>query len=215
MIKIFGSTLSPFVRKSLAFAAEKGVEVESIPLGLNAVDPDFLAASPFRKIPALQDGDFRISDSTAMCFYLEGLKADPQLIPTENKARARTIWYDEIADTILSGCGGKMFFNRIVSERFLGKPGDKAMADKAEAEELPPILAWLESAVPASGYLVGENLTLADIAIASTCVNLDHCSNALRSGEYPRLVAYLEKIHSRPSFANMIAKEKAFLAKAA
>jgi glutathione S-transferase len=52
---LFGSSISPFVRKVLAFAAEKGLELESKPLGMGSDDPDFLAASPFRKIPALQE----------------------------------------------------------------------------------------------------------------------------------------------------------------
>jgi glutathione S-transferase len=96
---VFGSSISPFVRKVLASAAEKGIEVESKPLGLGSDDPDFLAASPFRKIPALQDGDFRISDSSAIVAYLDALKPDPELIPHEPRARARAIWFDEFADT--------------------------------------------------------------------------------------------------------------------
>jgi glutathione S-transferase len=55
---VSGSSMSPYVRKVLAFAAEKGIEVESRPLGLGSEDPDFRAASPFRKIPAFRDGDF-------------------------------------------------------------------------------------------------------------------------------------------------------------
>ena len=61
---VYGASLSPFVRKVLAFAAEKGIEVEHKPLGLGSDDPDFLEASPFRKIPGFRDGDFAISDSS-------------------------------------------------------------------------------------------------------------------------------------------------------
>ena len=49
---VYGASLSPFVRKVLAYGAEKGLELEHKPLGLGSDDPDFLAASPFRKIPA-------------------------------------------------------------------------------------------------------------------------------------------------------------------
>ena len=55
---IYGSSMSPFVRKALAFAAEKGVAVESLPGGMGGGSPAFKAASPFGKIPALEDGDF-------------------------------------------------------------------------------------------------------------------------------------------------------------
>jgi glutathione S-transferase len=210
---VFGSSISPYVRKVLAFAAEKGIEVESKPLGLGSDDPDFRAASPFRKIPALQDGDFRLSDSSAIVAYLDALKPDPELIPCEARARARTIWFDEFADTVLMGCGRTMFFNRLVAPRFLQREGDLAAADKAEREELPPVLDYLESVLPDSGFLVEDRLTLADLAVASPFVNLQHIGVDL--GSRPKLAAYLETILSRPSFKHWVDRETAFLARAA
>jgi glutathione S-transferase len=210
---VFGSSISPYVRKVLAFAAEKGIEVESKPVGLGSQDPEFLAASPFRKIPALQDGEFSISDSSAIIAYLDALKADPELIPTEPRARARTVWYDEFGDTILMGCGRTIFFNRVVAPRFLKRDGDLAAADRAEREELPPILDYLEGVIPDSGFLVENRLTLADLAVASPFVNLGHIEVDL--GARPRLGAYLERILARPSFSQWVERETAFLARAA
>jgi len=209
---IFGSTVSPFVRKAVAFANEKGIAYELKQLGLGSTDPDFLAASPFRKIPALQDGDYRLADSSAIVHYLEALHPEPALIPADPQERGRVIWFDEFGDTIVSACGGKMFFNRIVSPRFLGQPGDLVTADKAEAEELPPILAWLEGQIPASGFLVGDRLTLADLAVASPFVNLEHCGVTVDTVRYPKLAAYVAGILARPSFARMVAGEKRLLA---
>src|SRR3954447_17521113 len=140
MMIVYGSSLSPFVRKVLAYGAEKGIALECQPIGLGSDDLQFLEASPFRKMPGFRDGDFAISDSSAIIHYLEAKFPNPALIPAERKARARTIWYDEFADTILTGCGAKMFFNRIVAPRLFGRLGDLAAADKAEKEELPPIL---------------------------------------------------------------------------
>jgi glutathione S-transferase len=210
---VYGSSLSPFVRKVLVFAAEKGIEVESKPLAPGVVDPDFIAASPFKKIPALRDGDFAIADSSAIIAYMDALKADPELIPSEPKARARTVWYDEFADTILFDCGRKMFFNRIVAPRFLKREGDTAAADTAEQQELPPILDYLESVVPESGFLVEDRLTLADIAVASPFVNFRHLE--LGVGDRPKLLAYVERILARPSFSHWADRETAFLARAA
>ena len=213
---VYGSSLSPYVRKVLAFGAEKGIELESRPLGLASDDPGFLEASPFKKIPGFRDGDFAISDSSAIVHYLEAKFPNPALIPAEPKARARTIWYDEFADTILTGCGAKMFFNRLVAPRFLGRAGDLALADKAEKEELPPILDYLERVVPdAGGFLVGESITLADLSVASPFANLAHLQVNPNEARYPRTLAYVEAILSRPSFAHWIEREKAFLEKTA
>lgn len=210
---VYGSSISPYVRKVLAFAAEKGIDVESKPIGLASQEPDFVAASPFRKFPAIRDGDFTLADSSAIVAYLEALRPEPALIPAEPRARARTIWFDEFADTLLFGCGRKMFFNRLVSPRFLGRPGDLDEAARAEAEELPPLLDYLESQVAESGFLVEDRLTLADVAVCSPFVNLEHVGVAI--GDRPRLKAYVEAILARPSFAGWVEREKAFLARAA
>jgi glutathione S-transferase len=212
---VYGSSLSPFVRKVLAFAAEKGIETELKPSGLGNKDPEFLEASPFGKMPGLRDGDFAISDSSAIVAYMEAVKPEPNLIPTEPRARARTIWFDEFSDTILFACGGKLFFNRIVAPRFLGQPGDEAIAAKAECEELPPLLDYLEQAIPASGFLVEDRLTLADISVASPFVNLGHLNVAIDGDRHPKLKAYVAAILARPSFAPWIEKETAFLERTA
>ena len=72
---LYGSSFSPFVRKVLAYAAERGIEMELVQTRLDSADPEFLRASPFRKMPAFTDGDFAISDSTAIITYLEPLGA--------------------------------------------------------------------------------------------------------------------------------------------
>src|SRR5688500_14319708 len=213
---LYGSSLSPFVRKVLAYAAEKGIELHSQPVGPGDPNPDFRAASPFGKMPAFTDGDYRLADSSAIIHYLEAKHPQPALIPADAKLRGRTIWFDEFADTILAGCGTKMFFNRVVAPRFLNRPGDEAVADTAEREELPPILDYLETVVPdADGFLVGDGLTLADIAVASPFANLTHLGCDLGRGRHPRTCAYVERILARPSFAPWVEREKAFLERTA
>jgi glutathione S-transferase len=210
---LYGSSLSPFVRKTMAYAAEKGIELEVKPIGLGSPEPDFAVCSPFRKMPAFRDGDFTVSDSTAIITYLEAKFPSPPLLPAEAKSRARTIWYEEFADTILIACMGKMFFNRIVAPRFLGRDGDLAAADKAEKEELPPLIDYIEGVVPQSGFLVDDRLTLADLAVASPFVNLEHVGITVKASTHPKTAKYVAAVLARPSFANVIAKEKAFLAR--
>ena len=62
---IYGSTLSPFVRKVVAAAGEKGLDFELEPTGFPAHSPEFLECSPMKKMPAIRDGDFTLADSSA------------------------------------------------------------------------------------------------------------------------------------------------------
>jgi glutathione S-transferase len=210
---VYGASMSPFVRKVLAFGAEKGIELENKPLAFGADDPEFRAASPFGKIPALRDSDYGLADSTAIIFYLDALRPEPNLIPQEPKARGRCLWWDEFADTMLMDCGRKMFFNRVVAPMFLKREGDLNAADKAEREQLPPMLDYLEGQVPdAGGFLLEDRVTLADLAVASPFVNLRHHLK-IDMARWPRTVAYVEAIHERPSLKRWIDKEVRFFEK--
>lgn len=213
---LYGSSLSPYVRKVLAFAGEKGVELDLQPTGFPNPGPEFLEASPFRKMPAFRDGDYTLADSSAIIHYLEAKHPQPALIPVDAKLRGKTIWFEEFADTILVSCGAKIFFNLIVAPRFLGKPGDEEAARQAELNDLPPILDYLERTVPDDdGYLVGDSLTLADLAVAGPFANFRHTKTNVDPGRYPRTVAYVDRILARPSLAPWIEREMAMLSQQA
>ncbi len=145
---IYGSSLSPYVRKVLAFAGEKGIEFELLPTGFPDHSPEYLEASPFKKMPALRDGDFTLADSSAIIHYLEAKYPVPAMIPQDPKLMGKTIWFEEFSDTMLIACGAKIFFNRIVAPRFLGRPCNEEEVQQAEINDLPPILAYLEKTVP-------------------------------------------------------------------
>ena len=210
---LYGSTMSPFVRKVAAYAAEKGIELDLQQTGFPNHSAEFCAASPFKKMPALADGDYLLSDSSAIIHYLEAKYPEPELIPAEPRARGRVIWFDEFADTLLFACGAKIFFNKVVAPRFLGREGDLSAAEAAERDELPPLLDYLEGVIPDSGYLVGDRLTLADISVAGPFANFSHCQVAIDKGHYPRVTNYVAGILSRPSFTRYVEREAAFLAK--
>lgn len=212
---LFGSSFSPFVRKTMVALAEKGLDFEMRAAGLGSTDPDFLRASPFGKMPAFMDGDFAISDSTAIITYLDAKHPEPPLLPTEPGARAQAIWFEEFADTIVGPVVGKCFFNRIVAPRFLGREGDEAAAVEGETKDLPKLLDYLEGVVPEpQGFLAGTALSVGDISVASVFVNLRHVCKATDWKRWPRADAWLNAQHGRPSLAPIIAKESAILSKA-
>jgi glutathione S-transferase len=209
---IYGSTLSPFVRKVVAVATAKGADFTLKRINRGSQNPEFLAASPLGKMPALRDGDFTLADSTAIAFYLDARYGGAPLIPAGAQARAQVIWWDEFADTELFGCLRPMFFNRIVCPLFMGQAGDEAAARAGETE-LPRLLGYLERVLPEPGvFLVGDGLTLADLALASPFANLAHLRGDLAA--FPRVQRWSESMLSGPAFATMIAEENALIGRA-
>ena len=215
---LYGSSLSPFVRKVLAYAGEKGIEFDLRPTGKAPGQPsdEFLEASPLRKMPAFRDENFTLADSSAIIQYLEARFPEPVLIPTDAQMRGQTIWFEEFADTVLTSCGTKMFYNRVVLPRFYGKPGNEEEASAAEQQDLPPLLDYLERVVPEVGeFLVGGRITLADIAVASPFANLAQLGCARDRERHRRVYAYVDWILERPSFKPWIERDAQTLARVA
>lgn len=208
---IHGARPSPFVRKVIVFAAEKGIDVEVQAAGFGRGAEGYLKGSPFGKIPALEDGDFLLCDSTAIITYMDALRPGMEMIPAEPKARARTIWYEEFGDTVVQPIGQKIFFNRAVAKRLKREP-DLAAADAAEADEMPKIYDYLENVLPESGWLVEDRFTLADLAAACPIINVGYVSDGLSADRWPRVAAWIARVKARPSVAAAMAEEAAAIA---
>lgn len=208
---IHGARPSPFVRKVIVYAAEKGIEVEVQPAGFGRGAEGYFKGSPFGKIPALEDGDFLLCDSTAIITYMDALRPGTEMIPAEPKARARTIWYEEFGDTVVQPVGAKIFFNRVVA-RALKAPQDMVAADKAEADEMPRLYDYIEGVLPDSGWLVEDRFTLADLAAACPIINVAYCSDGLDAARWPRVAAWVDAVKARPSVAAALAEEAPIVA---
>lgn len=203
---IHGARPSPFVRKVIVFAAEKGIDVEVQAAGFGRGADGYLKGSPFGKIPALEDGDFLLCDSTAIITYMDALRPGTEMIPADPRARARTIWYEEFGDTVVQPVGQKIFFNRAVAKRLKREP-DLAAAAAAEAEEMPAIYAYLEGILPESGWLVEDRFTLADLAAACPIINVGYVSDGLSADRWPKVAAWIARVTARPSVAAALEAE--------
>jgi glutathione S-transferase len=53
--------------------------------------PDWVALSPTGQVPAMQDGDFTLSESSANCLYLERKQKEPSILPIADEANARAV----------------------------------------------------------------------------------------------------------------------------
>lgn len=208
---VYGATFSPYVRKVLAFAAEKGIDIDAKPVGLGSPDPDFAAASPFRKMPAMRDGDFTLADSSAIVAYLDARQPEPVLIPSDAEGRGRVAWFDKLADTMLSPAVGVVGFNRIVAPRFMGREGDEAAVRTALDTTLPPILSYLDEEVSGREWLVGDVFTFADLSIAAGLVNLHHAEEPLAQGPHKALAEWYGRIVARTSFDSLLKLDERLL----
>ncbi|WP_169053482.1 glutathione S-transferase family protein [Alteraurantiacibacter aquimixticola] len=211
-MQIFGFPTSPYVRKVLVIAAEKGVEAELVEATPHKPTPEFLAASPFRMMPAMQDGDFTLPDSTAIAFYLDAKYPDPPLLPEEPQARGRAMWMDEFADTILSNSARAIAFNRTIGPSLLGLAKNEDAAAEAETA-VTPALDWLEEQVPEQGWLVSD-YSLADIAVASCIKTMTYGLDITFITSRPRTFAWLERVFQRPAWIEVTEKEVAMFKEA-
>jgi glutathione S-transferase len=210
MPKLYGASASPFVRKVRVVLAEKKIPHEREDLIPINVSPEYRKLSPLGKIPAWQDGDRAISDSSVICAYLERTHPEPRLYPADPFEFARALWFEEYGDTALVNVvGPKIFFQKFVGPRFFNQPTDEAVVRKAVEEELPPLFDYLESQLGGGDAIVGGRFSIGDIGLGTQFVQLRHSGFGVDTKRWPKLARYVAGIHERPSFKTLIEEERA------
>ncbi len=212
-LTLYGSSLSPFVRKVRIVLAEKGLDYSLDQV--NVFDPPewFLTISPLKRIPVLRDGDATLPDSSAICGYLEKRSPEPSLYPQAPFDYGRALWFEEYADSEFAGAIGLGCFRPVVVSRLMGKEPDHDAAQKTCKERLPRYLSYLEGEIAGRTHFVGERLSIADIAVACQLVNLQHTGYMPAAGAYPNLTAHFQRMMARPSFTACLKEEQGFLSK--
>jgi glutathione S-transferase len=214
-LMIYGSTISPFVRKVRVVLAEKGLEYGIDPVNPFAPPPEFLAISPLKRIPAFRDTDLpepnHLSDSSVICDYLEHKFPTPALYPSDPYQRARALWYEEYADSILAqNVGGGLFFERVVKRIMKSQP-DESVCQATLTQKLPPLFDYLEKEIGDKQFFAGGAFSIADIAVATMIVNFEHAGEAIDAARWPKLAAFVKRVHERPSFKTCIDEERPFI----
>lgn len=210
-MKVYGAILSPFVRKVLAVCTLKGLTFEHEAVMPGSKDPAYLAISPLGKIPALEDGELKVSDSSVICEYLEEKYPQHPMLPVRPELRARARWYEEYADSKMAGSLAVFFFERVVKQMMKKGPADEARLAAIAETEHPEVFAYLESELPAQGFLFGDSLSIADIAMMSPFINAGYAGFELDAAQYPITAAWLQRVKSQPVIAELLATEKAMM----
>jgi glutathione S-transferase len=216
---IYGMKGSPFVRKVQVVLAEKGVPYEIEAVNIFPAPAWFSAINPAKRIPVLRDRSVgvegvagTIPDSSAICAYLERKHPEPALVPKDAFEHGRAIWFEEFADSELAALIGLNLFRVTVVQRLLGQEPDLERARRTYREKLPPLFDYLERELGDRAYLVGDAFSIADVAVATQVVNLHHAGGRVDPARWPRLAAFVERVHARESFAACIADERRMLA---
>lgn len=207
-IIIHGVNASPFVRKVRVALAEKNLPYELKPQVPFGQPPEYFKMSPLGKIPCLQEGDYTLPDSSCIIAYLERTNPKPALYPEDPKEFGRALFFEEYADSKLVETLGPVFFQRVVRKVIFKQEPDETIVRKKIDEEAPKVLDWIEGQIGDREWLVGTRFGIADLATASPFVNFGHAGESVDAKRWPRLSAYLQRVHARPSFKALIEEER-------
>ncbi|MGO2502958.1 MAG: glutathione S-transferase family protein [Cobetia marina] len=155
--------------------------------------PDFLKISPFGQVPVIEDNGVFLSDSNAILVYLtQRYDGERRFIPSDALAAAEVQrWLSVAAGEIAAGpCTARLV-------TVFGAPFDHEQAI-ARAHAL---FAVMESHLEQRHYLVGERLTLADIAGYSYIAHAPEGGVSL--SPYPAIRDWLARIEAEPDFVGM------------
>lgn len=166
-MKLYVSTRAPNPRRVTMFMAEKsmaGIELVNIDLGKNEHKEEaYLTKSPLAKVPALELDDARVlTETRAICTYLEGLVPEPNLMGTNFEERA----FIEMADRRVEF----YFFGGIMNCVRHSHPGLASLEQpqfpdfgRSQGEKVRQVARWLERELTSKSFVAGERFTIADI----------------------------------------------------
>lgn len=206
MIKVHGVHGSPFVRKVLIGLRIKGIEYEQVPQMPFARDEVYQKLNPLGKIPTLEDGDLILGDSKVICRYLEAAYPNVPLYPADTAERARADWYEELGGSTLSELAAAIFFQRFMRPMAFKQEPDEALIEKITTKQLPPLLDYVESQVPAEGFLFGD-FTMADLALVSPFVNAGYAGYDIDPARWPKFAAFSARVRAHPEVAHILDAE--------
>lgn len=213
-IKVYGASLSPYVRKVRLALALKQLDYEQIqviPMG-DDQPQEFKDNSPLGKIPLLFIDDIWLSDSTAILAYLERSRSATPLLSSEPKLAAQAIWFEQYAVAPMTpAISGHLFAELILAPAMFKRESNQEEIELAKTVEIPAIFDYLESQL-SSEYLIGDAVGHADICVGTHFFTLAHCGVSCDAGRWPKTAAYIDRLMSNPVFAPIFKQEQQALA---
>lgn len=197
-MQLYGTQTSPYVRKVRVFAQEKELPLEFIAEAPTDPAGNVAALNPLGKVPVLRrDDGTALFDSVLIVEFLDSLTG-PSLIPSRGEARWTAQRWHFLAQGILDATVARLMETR--------RPADKQLPEAITKQEakIAASLKFAAQELPNSPYLVGNALSLADIAMGVALAYVDfRYSDAWRQ-TYPALSAWGQQMASRPSFQSTV-----------
>jgi glutathione S-transferase len=159
------------------------------------VGADYRALNPLGTVPFLEDsGGVALNESVAIMLYIAQRYGPTPLLPTGNAAlMARCLQLTVFGETEIG-----MNLNPLIAAHFMAGEADKRNWSVIGLEgRVERAVKHAESLVRDRSYLVGDDLTLADISVSC---GLGIWQGAL-GGELPEaLAAYQDRLRARPAY---------------
>ncbi len=157
--------------------------------------PDFLRMNPNGRVPVIHDGDLVLYESNAILWYLADSHGGGALIPKDAGGRALALqWLAWQASDLAGTCVQPWLMKFYAS---FGQPFDAAKhAQLVEAAKTP--LAVLDAHLAGRTAVVGQELSVADIAIAESIGLCDYAGIDL--APYAAIRAWYEPLTRRAAF---------------
>lgn len=193
---------SPNARRVHVFMAEKGVEIERVMVDIRAgenLTPEYKAKNPAGRVPVLEldDGSF-ISESVAICRYLEALHPEPNLFGGSAKEQALVEMWQRRAELNFMTNVAMAFRN--ITGFFKDRETPVKEFGEVSAVVAAEFVPMFDEQLGQTQYLAGENFSIADITMAIAwgfakqikVVDLPGAANVER---------WLADVNARPSFS--------------
>ncbi|TIL89367.1 MAG: glutathione S-transferase family protein [Mesorhizobium sp.] len=197
---VYGADYSVYVRIVRLALEEKGIGYELVPVDIFAADgiPGwYFDHQPFRRIPAFEHDGFRLHETGAIARYVDEAFDGPALQPIEARSRARM---NQII-AMLDAYAYRAMVWDVAVERLKKTTPDEALIANGLLQAAT-VLRALTSLKAAGPWLLGEQLTLADLHAAPIIgyfVKVADGQNLL--AEFPDIRDWFARIALRESFA--------------
>ncbi len=210
---LYGVSPSPFVRKAMLAHAHKNIPFDLKMTLPSSDDEEFRQASPTGKIPGYKaDDGAAFADSSVIVAYLERISNDNALYPEKASDYAEALWLEEWSDSELMPTTNALYFQKVLGPVFFKHETDQKRVDEILTDLIPKVFDLLESRLTEKSWLVGDDFSIADLAIGSCLISLLHADYKIEQSHWPKIYNYNEQFLALPIVQEQIANEKNVIA---